>query len=101
MPKGRKEMRKMKFYNERAKKVYPGLTFVVSGFDIRDSRYLDPVKQIVMHTYDGESYYMPASFCRFVDANKIDLETLIDERVTIIELETLNGRRGLYVEGGR
>lgn len=91
----------MKFYNERAKKVYPGLTFVVSGFDLRESRYLGPVKQIVTHTSDGESYYMPASFCRFVDANKIELETLIGEHMTIIERETVNGRVGLYVEGGR
>ena len=91
----------MKFYNERAKKVFPGLTFSVSGFDVRESRYLCPVKQVVIHTSEGESYYMPASFCRFVDANKIDLETLVGERMTIIERETANGRVGLYVESGR
>lgn len=90
----------MKFYNERAKKVYPGLTFTVSWFDERESRYLKPVKQIVVHTPAGESYYMPASFCRFVDSTKLDLEALIGERLTIIERETANGRVGLYVEGG-
>lgn len=91
----------MKFYNERAKKVYPGLTFTVSGYDLRESRYFAPVKQIVAHTSSGESYYMPASFCRYVDANKIDLETLIGKRMTIIERETTNGRVGRYVEGER
>lgn len=91
----------MKFYNEKAKKVYPGLTFTMVGFELRESRFLTPVKQIVAHADDGESYYMPASFCRFVDANKIDLETLVGERMTIIERETANGRVGLYVESGR
>lgn len=89
----------MKFYIERAKKVYPGLTFTISGYDLRESRYLTPIKQIVAHTSAGESYYMPASFCRFIDTRKIDPETLIGERITIIEREAANGRVGLYAEG--
>lgn len=91
----------MKFYNERAKKVYPGLKFTMIGFELRDSKFLNPVKQVVVHSEDGESYYMPASFCRFVDAHALDLDKLIGARFEIIERETVNGRTGLYVEGER
>lgn len=89
----------MKFYNERAKKVYPGLSFKAVGFELRESRFLEPVKQVVTHTVGGESYYMPASFCRYVASNNIDLDCLIGERLHIVERETVNGRTGLYVEG--
>ena len=90
----------MKFYNERAKKVYPGLSFTMVGFHMSESRFLTPVKQVVAHSSAGESYYMPASFCRFVDENNFDLEKLLGKTMTIIERETVNGRTGLYVEGG-
>lgn len=91
----------MKFYNERAKKVYPGLSFVMVGFELRESKFLKPVKQVVAHADDGESYYMPASFCRFVSTNDVDLEKLVGASFEIVERETVNGRTGLYVEGGR
>lgn len=89
----------MKYYNERAKKVYPGLSFKASSFDLRASRYLDPIKQVVAHTSEGESYYMPSSFCRYVASNNIDLDCLIGGHLRIVERETANGRVGLYVEG--
>ena len=91
----------MKFYNERAKKVYPGLSFTMAGFDLRDSKFLSPVKQVVAYTGDGDAYYMPASFCRFVASNGVDLDALLGETFEIIERETINGRVGLYVEGRR
>lgn len=89
----------MKFYNERAKKVYPGLSFTMVGFDLRDSKFLRPVKQVVAYTDDGEAYYMPASFCRFVASHGVDLDALNGVSFEIIERETVNGRMGLYVEG--
>lgn len=90
----------MKFYNERAKKVYPGLSFTMVGFELRDSKFLAPVKQVVAHADDGNSYYMPSSFCRFVSSHGVELDTLIGVRMEISERETTNGRTGLYVEGG-
>lgn len=89
----------MKYYNERAKKVYPGLSFTIVGFDLRDSKFLAPVKQVVAHADDGNSYYMPSSFCRFVSSQGFDLNDLIGVRMEIKERETVNGRTGLYVEG--
>lgn len=91
----------MKFYNERAKKCYPGLTFTMEGFEFRDSKFLSPIKQVVAYTDDGEAYYMPASFCRFVASHSVDLDALIGASFEIVERETVNGRVGLYVEGGR
>lgn len=91
----------MKFYNERAKKMYPGLKFTAVGFELRESKFLTPVKQVVAHSEDGESYYMPASFCRFVDEHGIDLDELVGVRFEIGERKTINGRTGLYVEGDR
>lgn len=90
----------MKFYNERAKKCYPGLSFTFSGFELRDSKFLSPIKQVVAYTEGGEAYYMPASFCRFVSAHGVDLDSLVGVRFEISERETFNGRAGLYVEGG-
>lgn len=89
----------MKYYNERAKKVYSGLSFKPSSFELRTSRFLEPIKQIVTHTAEGELYYMPASFCRYVASNNIDLDSLIGVHLHIVERETANGRVGLYVEG--
>lgn len=89
----------MKYYSERAKKVYPGLSFTPDSFELRASRFLEPVKQVVVHTQEGELYYMPASFCRYVATNNIDLDDLIGGRMCIVERETINGRVGLYVEG--
>lgn len=89
----------MKFYYKRAMKVSPGVSFVVSSFDLRTSRYLEPIKQVVAHTTHGESYYMPGSFCRYVATNNIDLDSLIGKRLHVYERETSNGRMGLYVEG--
>ena len=91
----------MKFYNERAKKVYPGLSFTAVGFDLRESKYLDHVKQVVAHADDGESYYMLSSFCRFVASRRVDLDSLIGTCFEIVKREIGNGRMGLYVEGGR
>lgn len=91
----------MKFYNERAKKAYPGLAFTAVGFELRESKFLHPIKQVVAHTDSGESYYMPASFCRYVATNGVDLDDLTGVRFEIIERETANGRTGLYAEGGR
>lgn len=88
----------MKFYNERAKKVYGGLTFTISDFDVRDSKYLGPKMQVVAHSTDGNVYYMPTSFCRYVYNNGIVLNSLIGMQAHIIERETVNGRVGLYVE---
>lgn len=90
----------MKFYNERAKKVYPGLSFTMVGFELRDSKFLEPVKQVVAHADNGNSYYMPSSFCRFVSSRGVDLDELIGVRMEIGEREIANGRTGLYVEGG-
>ena len=89
----------MKFYNEPAMKVSPGVSFVASSFELRTSRYLEPIKQVVAHTTHGETYYMPASFCRYVANNNIDLDSLVGTRMHVFERETRNGRTGLYVEG--
>lgn len=89
----------MKYYNERAKKVYPGLSFTMFGFELRDSKFLKPVKQVVAYAEDGESYYMPSSFCRYVETNGVNLDSLIGTTFKIVEHETDNGRVGLYVEG--
>lgn len=91
----------MKFYNERAKKCYPGLSFTMTGFELRDSKFLTPVKQVVAYADDGEAYYMPASFCRYVASHGVDLDDLIGAQFEVVERETINGRAGLYVEGGR
>lgn len=91
----------MKFYNERAKKVYPGLKFTMTGFELRYSRFLDPVKQVVVYTSDGDAYYMPGSFCRFVANTGVELDTFIGDRFIIIERETFSGRTALYVEAER
>lgn len=89
----------MKFYNERAKKCYPGLTFTMAGFELRDSKFLTPIKQVVAFTESGEAYYMPATFCRFVSTHGVDLDALIGVSFEIVERETVNGRTGLFVEG--
>lgn len=89
----------MKYYNERAEQVHPGMSFTVDDVQLRDSKFLGPKMQVVVHTTEGNTYYMPSSFCRFVANNDIDLNTLIGRQLTIIERETVNGRLGLYVEG--
>lgn len=91
----------MKFYNEKAKKCYPGLSFTMTGFELRDSKFLHPIKQVVAYADNGEAYYMPASFCRFVSTHGVDLDSLVGVEFTISEREAVNGRMGLYVEGGR
>lgn len=91
----------MKFYNERAKKVYPGLKFTMIGFELRNSEYLSPIKQVVALTEDGKAYYMPSSFCRYVSSHGVDLDDMIGMSFEIFEHETANGRTWLYVEGGR
>lgn len=91
----------MNYYNERAKSVEPGLTFIFKGYELRDSKFLSPIKQVVARTEKDELYYMPSSFCRYVANNGIELDTLIGVRMTIIEHKTSNGRFGLYVKGDR
>ena len=91
----------MKFYNERAKKCYPGLSFTAVGYELRDSKFLTPIKQVVVYTEGGEAYYMPASFCRYVSSHGVDLDALVGVSFEIVERETVNGRMGLYGDGGR
>lgn len=91
----------MRFYTERAKRCYPGLSFTMVGFELRNSKYLTPIKQVVVFTESGEAFYMPASFCRFVASHGVDLDDLVGASFQIVERETANGRMGLYVEGGR